>query len=1278
MTVPDMSSQHNLLDGSTESNWSADGHQSPIASDDQGLKRGKHGFLVRARESSETSRKTGLVHSSGYQGWKPLTLKTPVLLGVISISVGLIAAVQYLVLRSKKNNGILFSEDVSSLPLSRSFGHLYLPTLIAVVYSFLWTWIDLDVKRLEPYYQLSQDGGASGSNSILLHYPFDFVASVPVQAIKRRHWPVFSASTAMILVFWGVTPFQAGIFATDPVIRSFPVPMSRATRHLTLEQQETALTSTYVQSAFNIAWLNETLPPYMSRDYVLEPFGPSAEANRMENSETWTAATRLFSVDVACERAEETEDVYITSRGCEYFKPDPPRGEGENVTLANEWSTLYIGYHNDDGYADYYLSQDCPLSMSHVFLVRWVHRDWNSSTTEGVGETALWCEPTYYQQEVNATVSLPLKSIREIIPLGPKLPVPADVFNATEFEWAMSSGQQRSRTRGEFPANTWPEARSRLQDMGLDLMYLPKMASFAVAAEKRPPADYLDPEVLRSSYQAAYRLLFSRQMVEVLGREFDPATVSWGKRAYETEAVVVVPVFAYAVEGLLAAVAFFAGLLLFLSITKPRKLDSNPGNLASLMSLVADSKTLLEDFKNLDKKSSKELEEELRDKTYSLSINGEQDGAFRLQNKDDSPLTTPPAASLQPLMISAKPGVRPTEFRVLSGLAFVALQLALLISFAGIYIKILRLNGLPLPSESRFIRQLVQNYIPTAIATLIEPIWVVLNRLLCVLQPFEELRKGKARASKAITVDYTSLPPQLVFLKAFKARHFVLGSVCCMALLANLLAVAFSGLFNEDTVSIPHAATFSAPFAPLLDSRMLNNTLANINRTFTDHFNVAMSNLTAGTPMPAWTDERRLYLPFNQTAETDGTWQYQAVSRTYGLDLECQPLMSAGENSVSMSLSANALLASFDVSIASKDPLREPCNANNVTLKLWGVANSIAALEVTSFVCPEYVMTGWLRANATRVEGYTNTDDDISNVTFHSLDYTFLGCQPRAESGLRQVTVDSQGFVQQASQAEIHEDVEFLSGQDRSELAQHMNGVLSFVPQLRADFRHEWHNDTAASDFYNYLISKTVNSTHFLDPSQALPTADEMAPLFEALYSKLAAIVLGSNKGLLFPPSDGTTVTGFIIKPETRIFMSRPMFIIAETILALYVLTSICVFVGRPWRFLPRLPTTIASNIAFFAASHALVDMEGTAAMPVKERNAYVERMDHRYGFGPFVGTDGRAHTGIERQPFFTTLVRGGSGGMQMGTAGNGEKGGEGRRWWSFAGWKGGKHERVG
>ena len=58
--------------------------------------------------------------------------------------------------------------------------------MVIVLYGIGWAAVDLDVKRLEPYFQLSKPGGASASDSILLHYPFDFLALVPITAAKRR------------------------------------------------------------------------------------------------------------------------------------------------------------------------------------------------------------------------------------------------------------------------------------------------------------------------------------------------------------------------------------------------------------------------------------------------------------------------------------------------------------------------------------------------------------------------------------------------------------------------------------------------------------------------------------------------------------------------------------------------------------------------------------------------------------------------------------------------------------------------------------------------------------------------------------------------------------------------------------------------------------------------------------------------------------------------------------------------------------------------------------
>lgn len=98
----------------------------------------------------------------------------------------MIAVLQVFLTRSQRDGGVLFAPVIGELPFRQQFLYLYLPTVIAVVFSIYWAWIDLETKRMEPYYQLSKGDGALGKDSVLLHYPFDFIPLVPIKAAKKR------------------------------------------------------------------------------------------------------------------------------------------------------------------------------------------------------------------------------------------------------------------------------------------------------------------------------------------------------------------------------------------------------------------------------------------------------------------------------------------------------------------------------------------------------------------------------------------------------------------------------------------------------------------------------------------------------------------------------------------------------------------------------------------------------------------------------------------------------------------------------------------------------------------------------------------------------------------------------------------------------------------------------------------------------------------------------------------------------------------------------------
>lgn len=98
--------------------------------------------------------------------WKPVSMRWPYISFLIIISVVLAAVQEYLCRRK------LLYEFTAASKLSTwsYFSFKYLPTLIAVSYGVLWQVTDFEVKRLEPYYQLSKPGGALAAESINVDY----------------------------------------------------------------------------------------------------------------------------------------------------------------------------------------------------------------------------------------------------------------------------------------------------------------------------------------------------------------------------------------------------------------------------------------------------------------------------------------------------------------------------------------------------------------------------------------------------------------------------------------------------------------------------------------------------------------------------------------------------------------------------------------------------------------------------------------------------------------------------------------------------------------------------------------------------------------------------------------------------------------------------------------------------------------------------------------------------------------------------------------------------
>lgn len=238
--------------------------------------------------------------------------------------------------------------------------------------------------------------------------------------------------------------------------------------------------------------------------------------------------------------------------------------------------------------------------------------------------TAVYCQPRYYQQEVTATVDMISKLPQRYVLTGDKQPLPWDVFNTTNFEALLNSGSLGNEVRGEvLPAKHIPTYLELVAGTNLSLSnagggILQPMVGLALGAGSQTMANYLDWKELSKAYADAYRVLFARAMVDVLGTNFRSSQPTAGKQQIITEAVVVEPLFVYIVEGFLGVVSICTMALLVLSLFRRRNLRTDPSTIASLMTIVAENQLLLSDLAGLDCCTVEDMRTVLEQKRYKL------------------------------------------------------------------------------------------------------------------------------------------------------------------------------------------------------------------------------------------------------------------------------------------------------------------------------------------------------------------------------------------------------------------------------------------------------------------------------------------------------------------------------------------------------------------------------------------------------------------------------------------------------------------------------------
>lgn len=360
--------------------------------------------------------------------------------------------------------------------------------------------------------------------------------------------------------------------------------------------------------------------------FTLAPFAPSVNSTEFgETTYEWTAPTTMYDAGLRCEPTylkPDTYGTYESSWGCNFTE-----GLNGNTTQSADsismstgtkrYSARYASAYKDLA-STYYINY-CPPDRMHTFYVALQENKRRDSDPPN-NVTALFCEPVYYAQDVNATVNSKSNKPIRITPLDSKRELTEDIFNITAFEKQLAYGDSLFPNRSDsFPARDAPMYLAQIADKELYMeASSSNLVGLVVTMGNGPLQDYLDWVTMGKAYANTHRLLFALAMTDVLADGANELKQTEGRKFVTIEAVVLEPVFTYVVEGFLAAVITSALFLLYLSQTRSAMIVSDPSTMASIMSLVANNEALLADFKDLDCCVEGELKAAVREKTYKL------------------------------------------------------------------------------------------------------------------------------------------------------------------------------------------------------------------------------------------------------------------------------------------------------------------------------------------------------------------------------------------------------------------------------------------------------------------------------------------------------------------------------------------------------------------------------------------------------------------------------------------------------------------------------------
>ncbi|KAE8350306.1 hypothetical protein BDV28DRAFT_43166 [Aspergillus coremiiformis] len=1173
------------------------------------------------------------------QGWRPFTLR-PIYLTFLACLMFLMA----LILEGMRRytnwyGGLVFMETTEEVSDLQSFAYNYLPIIVALILLTLWSLVDFDVLRLEPYFQLARPEGVPAS-VLFINYNFGQTFITPFLSAKRGHWVALLVSIVTVLIRMFLPALQSTLLElrevtviTNETMKTWPDLLDLGIQANWIATQEQnnfdsvnsafASTDTLQKSRFpgfavppvqiptndrreSTVWkVNQTIywPQFFCRDLLVDNALPVTinQTDAKHPRVSWNA-TGLSLVNG-------------TNQNCSLdFHYDSVFYPGTDFLQVRYWEPALTTDTFDSGEVrKAFLARGCdPFDLYGVLLsvnATIVHADAISSLgPQYTSSTTMFaCNIEYHKSlaEVSMHANSSITSIHVIENTTANLT--SQEFNIEEFQGLLSHRapytsdvlfMQYNSTMGDRIVTELPVIR---QDMG-DLEAMPVLDTATIMKQ--------------GEFQEKVKRGVIQTFVLTMGRLFNPdappTTVPAVRFAHQVT-IAVVSFAATLSEAILLLSTVVALALLYFYQRRPNILQSDPSSIGAMCSILTDlfspSNILGNAQSDLHQLSTRQLRALLRNfrlywqeglmgrRVEIVPVDGDAHSASaglgdRIRTRADPR----PHFLVIPIFI--------VEFLLL--VAVIAVMALVIASLAheGSFQHLTQ-------SDSSFF-QVVLSFLPSVVASSVGSLCNSIHRNISILEPWVHLQRGQAKAGASLSMNYASQTPWLVLLKTIRDRHFLLGLVSLACVMNTALTVVAGGLFMQKLTTSGFAthviqANYSSSIFKQTDFAA----------DFTE-YDLIQTSITSGVPLLPWTSPDYSFVPLKNT-EPNVAASYAATTLGIGADLDCRRL------SISEDLKTNLTTGQPYWQYRPFQNNSRQCTVNMFRQKHKRVPLSIhflspAALEDMD-QCQTFTVLVMGRWNYTGDSAMTE-DNTVA-----------LHCEPQVQMQNFSILFDQRGQIQEYDPMP-HTEITSGAMYDNATVSLgQFNKVFAAIPQSFADDKEQKGPTVASYDWAGFLVARLYkqreNGIASLDPDDLILMS---GTVYQWVYSTYFSLWGPTYLQPLETPYTATNAT--IYYSTWAMVPSVPSLTIALSIIALDTLVVLVVFGTRRGRFKgPRIPRSIGSVIPWIANSRMLSDFRGTYSWTSLQRRDYLQGLNKRYAFRMFLGPDGQWRFAVDEEP---------------------------------------------